>query len=98
MNDSSPPPSLETRKRFCPVPWMHMSSRPNGDYRLCCRVRETKIFVDGQPAKWGKTPIQQVWNSDYMQEIRRKVLNDEFVSECDYCYQDENNGLDSLRY
>ena len=23
-------------KTFCPLPWIHLATRPNGDVRVCC--------------------------------------------------------------
>jgi MoaA/NifB/PqqE/SkfB family radical SAM enzyme len=88
---------LLKRKRFCAVPWTHLSSRPNGDFRLCCRVQSKKIKIGDRHAKWTTTDIRRVWTSEYMREIRQAMLEDKVLPECTYCYKDEEAGHRSLR-
>ncbi len=85
------------RQFFCPLPWLHISSRPNGDYKVCCRVQKKKILHENVVAKWYNTPFQKVWNSLYYQSLRQRMLNDSPSEECSYCYEEEARGQLSLR-
>lgn len=41
--------------------------------------------------------IEEVWNSEFMQDFRRKKLNGEYIKHCEICYFDDNKGITSKR-
>lgn len=77
-------------KTLCSFPWRAAAIRPNGLTIPCCRyphINEPDSFVSS-PA---------VRNTDHWKNIRKKMLNGELVDGCHSCYQDESNGLLSMR-
>ena len=53
------------KSTFCPLPFNHISTMPQGEIKLCCR---------GQPPRNGRNPniadegfdLKEYWNSEYM--------------------------------
>src|SRR6185312_4216132 len=67
---------------FCILPWIHLSTRPNGHLRLCCTANASsagatndKVYggevgilknAKGKPANLNHTDLLTAWNDDYM--------------------------------
>ncbi len=76
---------------FCIQPFMHLSTTPNGQIRLCCRSQKIADAAD--------TTFKDVWYSDRMNEIRQHMItgNKQKLPECTNCWSMENKGIMSLR-
>jgi|GEM_PF-1234545 len=90
---------LLTGKTFCVYPWMNLNSTPDGRVKLCCNItRDVVVQKDGGgDARLGKETLAEVWNSQYMQDVRTKMLAGEKVSDCDICYRQEEYSENSAR-
>ena len=75
---------------FCILPWVSISNSPNGYIRLCCGSKASSL-------RYGQSRISEIWNSDYYQNIRKKMLLNEQIDECSACYHEEKKGLESRR-
>ncbi|MEY4332573.1 MAG: hypothetical protein RLZZ196_1311 [Bacteroidota bacterium] len=95
-------------KTFCPLPWIHLATRPNGDVRLCCTANASGageedvkdaglVKQDGRIMNLQYDTIAEVWNSDYMKTIRLQMLAGEAPPSCRKCYQEESKGIVSKR-
>lgn len=95
-------------KTFCPLPWIHLATRPNGDVRLCCTANASGAGVDdikdaglvkqdGINMNLREHTIEQVWNSEYMRSIRKQMLNDLVPTSCTKCFAEEDVGIVSKR-
>ena len=95
-------------KTFCPLPWIHLATRPNGDVRVCCTanasgagVDDTKevglVKQDGVTMNLRDHTVEQVWNSQQMKETRLQMLAGEQPASCTKCYAEEANGIVSKR-
>jgi MoaA/NifB/PqqE/SkfB family radical SAM enzyme len=93
---------------FCPLPWIHLATRPNGDVRLCCTANasgadivDTKdvglVKQDGVVMNLRDHTIEDVWNSEQMRNTRLQMLAGEKPTSCLKCYQEEHNGIVSKR-
>jgi molybdenum cofactor biosynthesis enzyme MoaA len=77
-------------KTFCAEPFEHIATSTTGKYKLCCRSPDTETKVsDMEYEEW--------FNSEYMQEVRRKMLAGEKVDNCEVCYRVEKLGYPSTR-
>lgn len=86
------------RETFCVYPWINLHTNTDGRCKLCCHVYgEDYIKVDNQDAVLGKTPFDEIWNGDYMSDVREKMLSGRTVKECQRCYDHEDKGLESSR-
>lgn len=78
-------------KTFCIKPWTHAMIQTNGDIQLCCVSNEI-------PKHNLKTStIGEWWNSEFVADIRNKMLIGEQPKTCVKCYNTEKNGLLSIR-
>ena len=83
---------------FCSYPWRHLFVQPSGHQKICCLSNENITKDDDyRQFNLAKDPLFASWNSNYMKKIRKKMLNGERLSTCERCYQQERNGLESMR-
>ena len=95
-------------KTFCPLPWIHLATRPNGDVRVCCTANASGagkdddktaglVKQDGVAMNLRDHTIEQVWNSAHMKRTRLQMLNNEIPESCRKCFNEESNGIISKR-
>ena len=70
-------------------PFTGLATREDGAICACCRSHPVG-FID-------KQSLEEIWNNDTMQRIRRQVLNGERPPECEPCFSLEDQGVESLR-
>ena len=77
---------------FCTAPWTHTYVSPQGERRLCCASREEasfqKQYIDVgsiNNSKFNPETLDQHWNSEYMKDIRKRILAGEKIPQCDVC-------------
>ena len=95
-------------KTFCPLPFVHLATRPNGDVRVCCTANASGAGIDdnkgaglvtedGVNMNLREHTVEQVWNSKFMRDTRLQLLNDQVPVSCTKCFQEEANGITSKR-
>ena len=105
--------SQEISPTFCILPWIHLSTRPNGHMRLCCTSNASSVGEfndkkyggeigilknkDGRPANFNHTDLKTAWNSAYMRTIRKQMLKGEVPPSCTKCFKEEKSGYQSKR-
>jgi uncharacterized radical SAM superfamily Fe-S cluster-containing enzyme len=72
-------------KVWCALPWIHQFITTTGIKTCCASIKE----VDCSPIEFK--------NSDYLKEVKTKLLNDQPHSQCKMCYDLENQGFTSIR-
>jgi radical SAM protein with 4Fe4S-binding SPASM domain len=77
---------------FCMYPWIHFHAYPTGSAYPCCMADMEFPVGDMR-----KNTIQEIWNQDPMKDIRKKMLNEQSVSACTKCYEQESTGFVSGR-
>ena len=83
---------------FCSYPWNHNYIHTNGKMRLCCTtIQDIPSNNKYTVFDAGKHTVQDYWNSDRMREIRRSMIAGEKVKDCERCYEQESQGVKSLR-
>ena len=79
---------MKTRPYLCTAPWTHTYVSPQGERRLCCASREEapfqKQYLDSGTARGKFEPqsLEEHWNSDYMKDIRKRMLAGEKLKQC----------------
>jgi MoaA/NifB/PqqE/SkfB family radical SAM enzyme len=76
-------------KTFCMHPFTGLATREDGAVKVCCRSHPIGYIQD--------QTLEEIWNNDAMQRIRKQVLNDERPPECEPCFNLEDQGVESLR-
>lgn len=98
---------------FCILPWVHLSTRPDGSMRVCCTANASSVGPtndkehggqvgilkdnEGRPNNLNVTDFLTAWNSDYMKNIRKQMMNGEKPPSCLKCYREEAAGHRSKR-
>jgi MoaA/NifB/PqqE/SkfB family radical SAM enzyme len=70
-------------------PFTGLATREDGAICACCRSHPVGFIQDAT--------LEDIWNNDTMQRIRRQVLNGERPTECEPCFSLEDQGVESLR-
>jgi glutamate-1-semialdehyde 2,1-aminomutase len=73
---------------FCIFPWKYLAIGPEGSARICC-VTHKRISADGVPMSVHHNTVEEIWNSDYMRDLRRAMVSGEYVPDCEVCYRAE---------
>jgi MoaA/NifB/PqqE/SkfB family radical SAM enzyme len=95
-------------KTFCPLPWIHLATRPNGDVRVCCTANASGaglidnkhaglVMQDGVAMNLRDHTIEEVWNSEAMKQTRLQMLAGQVPISCQKCFNEEANGIQSKR-
>jgi organic radical activating enzyme len=95
-------------KTFCPLPWIHLATRPNGDVRVCCTANASGagevddksaglITDNGVKMNLRDYTVEQVWNSSFMKNTRLDMINGRVPDSCKKCFVEESNGIMSKR-
>lgn len=71
-------------KKICYLPWISMSILPNGEFRPCCKYKKSLA------SSFNEYNIE-------VKKLQTQFLNGEQPKECDRCWRDENNGIESKR-
>jgi Iron-sulfur cluster-binding domain len=81
---------------FCVNPFVELNVKPAGSVRSCCAFFPF-IAQDGRTMSVYEHTIEEIWNSEAMRSVRRKLTNGEPVKQCSYCYNQEKTGARSMR-
>jgi MoaA/NifB/PqqE/SkfB family radical SAM enzyme len=100
-------------KNFCVVPFVQLNTRGKGDPRVCCSISNLDYGIpknlkldelnnetynaNTEVFNLANDPIDDLWNSKFMQDFRMKMLNGESIPNCEFCHRMESSGLTSKR-
>jgi len=76
---------------LCMAPWVHTYLSPQTERRMCCASREPaqnfQQYIDTESGTGKYVPItlDEHWNSEHMQSVRRRMMAGETLPECDVC-------------
>ena len=98
----------EKNKAFCILPFIHLSTRTDGTMQLCCHANSSgtpdnrqpgcnRDDVTGRPVNLKTARAGDYWNTEYMQDVRTKMLAGEQPRACRACYAEEELGYRSKR-
>ena len=80
----------ENLKRFCVLPWLNLNTNPNGNVKLCCSITMDHFIArNGRPFNLGYDDIDDIWNSAYMDNVRKLHRQNNGAQECRECYDIE---------
>tara|TARA_B100001057_G_scaffold451664_1_gene494881 strand:+ start:5999 stop:7399 length:1401 start_codon:yes stop_codon:yes gene_type:complete len=98
---------------FCILPWVHLSTRPDGSMRVCCTANASSVGPtndkehggqvgilkdeQGRPNNLNVSDFETAWNSTYMRNVRKQMLNGEVPPSCIKCFKEEAAGHNSKR-
>jgi sulfatase maturation enzyme AslB (radical SAM superfamily) len=79
------------KNTFCPLPFSHLAIRPNGNVYPCCIFRWDNVPDDF------KITDPNIFNHPFLEDIRNKMRNNEYVDGCSRCYENEDKTGKSTR-
>ena len=98
---------------FCALPWLHLSTRPDGAMRVCCTANASSVGAtnekiyggkqgelrteDGTPANLNNSDFLSAWNNSYMRNVRKQMIAGEKPPSCLKCFKEEDAGHNSKR-
>ena len=87
---------------FCILPWINISTRANGDLRVCCHANQGPtrgIYKkeDGTNYNLKQDKITDAINSPLAKDIRKTMLEGKWHAECIRCLREEKAGMKSRR-
>ena len=78
-------------EHFCILPWIHLHPRPDGRVTLCCVDHINSV------GSFQTHTLTEIANSDEMNLIRKKMMNNFPVKNCSQCSEREASGGVSYR-
>ncbi|MBI3513244.1 MAG: SPASM domain-containing protein [Proteobacteria bacterium] len=78
---------------FCIRPFTHLQIEPNGEAKICCIATDV-VRDGGRRMNLQVDSLDEIWRSTALTEIRRALIADEPVRECERCnnYQAGSSG------
>ena len=78
------------KSNFCIRPFNSVVVSTDGSLRPCCKIKKDENNIKN-------ISIKEYWNSKYFLQLRKKFLNNEKPKECENCWNEEKNNLESHR-
>ena len=84
---------------YCLFPFTNLNSNTEGSVKLCCSINENIHATDenNNELNFGTHGVEEIWNSQYMKDVRKQMLNGEKPKACDVCWKLEDSGIQSSR-
>ena len=76
-------------KNFCILPWTALEVQPNGTVKPCCMYKDTLKNSNGQEYLIQKDSMDDIWNSDELNEVRKRFLSGTQPRGCHRCWMEE---------
>lgn len=83
---------LTENPTFCMYPWTHIHAYPDNTVHLCCMSD-----MDMPIGNLNDNTLEEIWHSDHMVNVRRKMIDGIALPECTKCYEQDKNGFMSGR-
>jgi len=84
-------------KTICMLPWISIETSPIGSARPCCLAVDEITDSTGRKYDLNETDLQTIYNSEYMQQLRRQFRAGEKPKTCKRCWDEEAAGRASKR-
>ncbi|WP_448203906.1 twitch domain-containing radical SAM protein [Azospirillum sp. sgz302134] len=102
FSDSTADSETDPSPSFCVLPWIHVFADETGVMHPCCRSVGSKLpnvrDDDGQPQRvHDGDGLEAGFNTRYMRELRRDMLDGRRPAPCERCYMYEDLGMRSHR-
>ncbi len=76
-------------KTWCSLAWNHQFIGPGGNCKPCCRFRGQHVPKDNNLTNYD---INEILNSEFMNNNRHEMLNGIRVEGCARCYEEQDSG------
>lgn len=83
--------------KICMLPWISIETSPIGTARPCCLAKDEITKTDGSKYSLRETPLEEIYHSTYMQNLRQDFLAGNKPATCNRCWDEEAAGRTSKR-
>jgi MoaA/NifB/PqqE/SkfB family radical SAM enzyme len=83
--------------KICMLPWISIETSPIGTARPCCLAIDEIIKSDGIKYSLRENTLEEIYHSDYMQDLRKDFLAGNKPATCQRCWDEEAAGRTSKR-
>lgn len=87
----------KTHENICMLPWVSIETSPVGTARPCCLAKDEITKPDGSPYKLTENSLTEIYQSEYMQDLRRQFRAGAKPETCKRCWDEEDAGRTSKR-
>jgi len=84
-------------KTICMLPWVSIETSPIGTARPCCLAVGEITHADGSKYSLKENTLEEIYHSDYMQDLRKDFLAGNKPKTCRRCWEEEAAGRQSKR-
>jgi MoaA/NifB/PqqE/SkfB family radical SAM enzyme len=84
-------------EKICMLPWISIETSPIGTARPCCLAVDEITKLDGTKYSLRENTLEEIYHSDYMQDLRKDFLAGNKPETCRRCWDEEASGRTSKR-
>lgn len=84
-------------KTICILPWISIETTPSGATRPCCLALDEITDENSNVYKLKETSLEDIYHSEYMQNLRKEFLSGNKPGTCQRCWSEEDAGRTSKR-
>ena len=84
-------------EKICMLPWISIETSPIGTARPCCLAIDEITKPDGSKYSLRENTLEEIYSSDYMQDLRQQFLDGNKPKTCQRCWDEEAAGRTSKR-
>ena len=84
-------------EKICMLPWISIETSPIGTARPCCLAIDEITKPDGTKYSLKENTLEEIYHSDYMQDLRKDFLAGTKPKTCQRCWDEEAAGRTSKR-
>lgn len=84
-------------EKICMLPWVSIETSPIGTVRPCCLAKDEITKPDGSKYSLRENTLEEIYHSDYMQDLRKDFLAGNKPATCQRCWDEEAAGRTSKR-
>ena len=83
--------------KICILPWVSIETSPIGTARPCCLAKDEITKPDGSKYSLRENTLEEMYHSNYMQDLRKDFLAGNKPVTCQRCWDEEAAGRVSKR-
>ena len=84
-------------EKICILPWVSVETSPIGTARPCCLAKDEITKSDGTKYNLRENTLEEIYHSEYMQDLRQQFLDGKKPETCNRCWDEEAAGRTSKR-
>jgi MoaA/NifB/PqqE/SkfB family radical SAM enzyme len=88
---------LDTPDTICGFPWISLDITSTGEFKPCCFFNKHITDSTGQKFNASRDTLNEVYQSDFMKDLRQQFREGKKPEECRRCWNEERDNVPSKR-